>query len=283
MKSPALYTVVVPVFERAETVEAAVRSALDQDALCSEVVVVDDGSRDGTIGVLRGICDERLSVLARPHEGRCASRNAGAREGLGQWLVFLDSDDVLLPGALQAFESVRTQAARLMVAPTRQVSTDGAVSVRDVFWDSGAQLPWGLQAGGFAICRALFTEIGGYCTELDHSEHTEMALRLRRVAPVPEVVRLDRPTVEVRQRPDRYDPEVQYRSAVHLLAHVGAELAADPEARANQMAVAGEAARRLGKRWESLRYLAGSFVARPRWRTAARLLRSLSPMPVTRR
>lgn len=273
MRTSPGYTVVIPTFNRAGTIQTAVRSGLDQGLV--EVVVVDDGSTDDTVDVLEAIDDARLRVLARPHEGRCAARNTGAHEASCAWLVFLDSDDVLLPGALATFDAARTPDASLVVAPTRRVSPDGAASFGAVFWAEGAPLPWGLQAGGFAIHRSLFADLGGYCTELDHSEHTEMALRMRRLTPTPTVASASRPTVEVHERATRYDAAVQYRSATHLLEHVAEELEMDRRARALQLGVAGEAARRLGNRSEAIRYLTQAFRTMPGFRPGVRLVRAL--------
>src|SRR5215204_5610729 len=97
---PAL-TVVIPTYQRAATVERAVRSVLAQrDCLPFEVVVVDDGSTDETLDVLRGITDDRVRVLHQENAGRSAARNAGVAAARAPVVTFLDSDDEALPGWL---------------------------------------------------------------------------------------------------------------------------------------------------------------------------------------
>lgn len=102
MSLPPL-TVVIPTHDRADMIERAVKSAINQGYPFLEVIVVDDGSTDHTPQVLH-----RLSTVY-PHvrherlegpQGPGAARNAGARLARGQYLAFLDSDDEWLPGTL---------------------------------------------------------------------------------------------------------------------------------------------------------------------------------------
>jgi glycosyltransferase involved in cell wall biosynthesis len=96
-----LVTVVIPTYEREALVQEAIASVLAQGIEEIEIVVVDDGSRDGTIRALerRGGPIVPVSI---PHSGRAARvRNAGIRRARGVFVAFLDSDDVWLPGKLR--------------------------------------------------------------------------------------------------------------------------------------------------------------------------------------
>jgi glycosyltransferase involved in cell wall biosynthesis len=92
--------VIVPTFDRAHTIEASVRSLLIDDGVRTEVVVVDDGSRDDTIVRLERLGDPRVRVLAQPHGGIAAARNAGIAASASRYVAFHDSDDLALPGRL---------------------------------------------------------------------------------------------------------------------------------------------------------------------------------------
>ena len=95
-------SVVIPTWNRADTIEKAVRSALDQIVLPFEILVCDDGSTDGTEQIVKSIGDERVKWIPSPHSGRPAlPRNRGIRESKGEWLAFLDSDDAWLPDKLE--------------------------------------------------------------------------------------------------------------------------------------------------------------------------------------
>ncbi|MCM3904150.1 MAG: glycosyltransferase, partial [Pyrinomonadaceae bacterium] len=102
MKRPLL-SVVIPTWNRARLVCEAVASALDQRPGQVEVIVVDDGSTDNTAGMLARRFGARICVLHQPQRsGIGAARNTGARAANGELVAFLDSDDLWLPGKLDA-------------------------------------------------------------------------------------------------------------------------------------------------------------------------------------
>lgn len=98
-----LVSVVIPTFNRLATVTEAIDSALSQSHAAVEVIVVDDGSTDGTGEALRRRheTDPRVVVVSRPNGGVAAARNAGLREVRGEYVAFLDSDDAWLPWKLE--------------------------------------------------------------------------------------------------------------------------------------------------------------------------------------
>lgn len=93
-------SIVIPTFNAAGFVSAAAMSALGQHERSVEVVVVDDGSTDGTADVLRGL-PAGVRACTIPNGGVAAARNHGAALTSGEWLLFLDSDDVLMPWACE--------------------------------------------------------------------------------------------------------------------------------------------------------------------------------------
>jgi glycosyltransferase involved in cell wall biosynthesis len=86
-------SVVIPTYNRRALVEEAIRSALDQTAGAAEVVVIDDGSTDGTAEALRSFAGP-IRVLHQPNRGVASARNLGIREARGELIAFLDSDDL---------------------------------------------------------------------------------------------------------------------------------------------------------------------------------------------
>ncbi|MEX1046949.1 MAG: glycosyltransferase [Actinomycetota bacterium] len=94
-------SVVIPAFNEEEWVAVAIESALHQDPAPVEVIVVDDGSTDGTADVAAR--HEGVTVVAQHNQGLAGARNTGASRAKGESIMFLDADDELEPGALQAF------------------------------------------------------------------------------------------------------------------------------------------------------------------------------------
>jgi glycosyltransferase involved in cell wall biosynthesis len=107
--SSPLFSVVVPAFNSARTVAAAVASALSQTVSELEVVVVDDGSTDDTAEIVGRIEDPRVRLVSQPNRGLSAARNAGIARARGRYVALLDSDDLYMPNylalSLDALES----------------------------------------------------------------------------------------------------------------------------------------------------------------------------------
>ena len=97
-----LVTVLVPAYNAAATIEATLRSALDQTYSAVEVLVVDDGSTDETADVVRGVRDDRLRLIQQANQGVATARNRAICEARGTLLAPLDADDVWFPTKLAA-------------------------------------------------------------------------------------------------------------------------------------------------------------------------------------
>jgi GT2 family glycosyltransferase len=93
-------SVIIPTYNRARFLPRALRSALASGLESFEVLVVDDGSRDGTREVVAPFLD-RVRYIRRENGGLPAARNTGIAESRGRYLAFLDDDDEYIPGAHQ--------------------------------------------------------------------------------------------------------------------------------------------------------------------------------------
>lgn len=104
------FSVIMPLYNKAPHVEAAIRSALAQSWPPEEVIVIDDGSTDGGLEKVRAIRDDRLRILTRspPGPGGYAARNMGIREAKGDWVAFLDADDLWRDHHLEDLSSAIT-------------------------------------------------------------------------------------------------------------------------------------------------------------------------------
>lgn len=90
-----LVSVIIPTYNRAATIEASIRSVLEQSVQETEVIIVDDCSADNTEAVITGIRDERIRYVKNAmNMGAARSRNIGAAGAQGKYLAFNDSDDI---------------------------------------------------------------------------------------------------------------------------------------------------------------------------------------------
>ncbi|MBS0190579.1 MAG: glycosyltransferase family 2 protein [Phycisphaerales bacterium] len=95
-------TFVIPAFNAASTLGDAVRSVLDQAGADLELIVIDDGSTDGTSRVAGSFSDPRVALVRRANRGVAATRNLGLMMARGEFICFLDADDALEPDFARA-------------------------------------------------------------------------------------------------------------------------------------------------------------------------------------
>jgi glycosyltransferase involved in cell wall biosynthesis len=261
------FSVIIPTWNRERVLPIAVRSVLAQTIDDFELIVVDDGSTDRTHQVVDAFRDARIRYVALARSGVCAARNAGAEIARGTFLVFLDSDDELVPEALEKFaNSIAAHAWDVVVSGRVSVSPDR----RD--WRTLIPKRLGFLPGAFAIRSTLFAETGGYDVELRYGENTELQWRVRRLidegagtmglVPEPLVVRYTRAT-----RP--YDL-ARYEAATRILERQSGLLESDVagtlpprKRRATYQAIAAVNAAQLGRRREALRLVGSAIKSDP--------------------
>lgn len=94
-------TLVMPAYNSVGYIQTALDSALEQTHPPNELIVVDDGSQDGTAEFLQRRYGERVQVIRQSNAGPAAARNNGVRHAQGNWIAFLDADDSWLPEKLE--------------------------------------------------------------------------------------------------------------------------------------------------------------------------------------
>lgn len=99
------FSTIIPSFNRASLIAATLDSVLAQEFTDNEIIVVDDGSTDGTLDVLDSYTD-RIRVVQQPNAGPGAARNRGVEHASGKYIAFLDSDDLWFPWSLATYKAV---------------------------------------------------------------------------------------------------------------------------------------------------------------------------------
>lgn len=104
-----LISVVIPVFNGEKTIKETVESVLKQTFSDFELIVINDGSQDATEEVLLTIKDNRIQVYSYPNAGLAASRNRGIVHAIGEYIAFIDADDLWTSDKLEAqFNALKT-------------------------------------------------------------------------------------------------------------------------------------------------------------------------------
>lgn len=128
MRENELISVVIPCYNRRDRLLESVRSVLSQSYVELELIVVDDGSTDGTYELFEAEHDPRLRFLRyEENRGACFARNYGAQRARGEYLAFQDSDDIWLPEKLEKqLEHIRHSGADMVFCGINRVAPSGS-------------------------------------------------------------------------------------------------------------------------------------------------------------
>lgn len=174
-------SVVIPTYNYGQYVALAVRSVLAQTHKCDEIVVVDDGSTDDTGHRLKEF-GGAIRYIRKPNGGLSAARNTGIANSTGEWLAFLDADDLWEPRKIEAQLAVAAmgQDYALIAAESRnwasdRKSTNGELQELGV---SDFLMTAPIAPSSVLIRRDCFTKIGGFDESLRAVEDRDMWLRI---------------------------------------------------------------------------------------------------------
>lgn len=202
-ESNPLVSIIVPYYKQAAFIAESVRSAKTQGYPNIEIILVDDGSPDPVEPLLREI--GHLQIVRTENAGVSAARNTGFQRSAGEYLIFLDSDDVLMPGAIEAhLKAMRARpeaglsfgAIRIIDETGREIRPPHICRARkDYFRMLLEGNPIGCPAAAM-IRKQAFIDAGFFETSLRNAEDYDLYLRIARQKPL---VRLTQCVAEYRQ------------------------------------------------------------------------------------
>lgn len=177
----ALVTIGIPCYNSARWIKAAVESALAQDWPAKEIIVVDDGSTDGSREILKEFGDT-IRVFYAEHRGSNPARNQVLREAKGEWIQYLDADDLLLPGKISRQFSEAENGANCDVIYSPVIideNDERRTSTLDTSFDIYCQwIAWELpQTGGCLWRKEALEKIGGWNDAQPCCQEHELYLR----------------------------------------------------------------------------------------------------------
>lgn len=183
------FSIVIACYNQEGFVRQAVESALSQEHPSKEIIVVDDGSRDGTADVLNTFGASIILARLPINRGADAARNHGASLASGEYLVFLDGDDVLMPWTLQVYERlIAAESPKIILG--RRLNFQGEVPraaaedfpnridfVNYACWfQKNRTVIFG--ASSFVVYRQTFWDAGGWSPGVFHLDMTDLLLKL---------------------------------------------------------------------------------------------------------
>lgn len=183
------FSVIIPTFNRCDFVCEAVDSVLAQTEQDFELIVVDDGSSDGTGPILQERYGARLVLLEQANRGPSSARNLGGSQARGKYLAFLDSDDLWMPRTLAIYRAVIEGELNPTVVTSVPFETPLKPDMSfensserqsngfdDFFSSCDCYRSFG--AGLTVVDRRVFLGVGGYSTDLVNAEDLDFMLRV---------------------------------------------------------------------------------------------------------
>jgi glycosyltransferase involved in cell wall biosynthesis len=187
----------IPTYNRRAHTIRAIDSVLAQTMPVDEIIVVDDGSTDGTAEAISSQYGTRVVLLKQENAGVSAARNLGARAARGEWIGFLDSDDVWSPEKLtRQFDAIASMGSRELLACFTDCSFVGNSAMHlSAFQNAGLRStsvfgvledPAGyvlstrpvMFVQSLLIRRSLLMELGGFDESMVVSEDTDLLFRM---------------------------------------------------------------------------------------------------------
>ena len=185
-------SVVIPLYNKAAEIERTLRSVLSQSLLPREIIVVDDGSTDGSAEIVERIGDNRVTLIRQENRGVSAARNRAIATAKGRWVALLDGDDVWMEDYLKTVADMIARwpdcgayGVRVLIDDGKNQSassaptTDGIV---DFFAES--MKGYVLIASATTINRDVVLELGGFPEGMRMGEDQYLWTKIARKAPI---------------------------------------------------------------------------------------------------
>ncbi|QDT03496.1 GalNAc(5)-diNAcBac-PP-undecaprenol beta-1,3-glucosyltransferase [Rubripirellula lacrimiformis] len=185
--NPAI-SIVTPTYNREKLLARTLDSVFNQEFRDFEVIIVDDGSSDGTIDCARSYGDA-VTVLERNHLGCAAARNAGTQIATGQYLFFLDSDDILFPWSLDTFmQAAQRYEPTIIAGDLRYFSDESELNEVHIqplhmsnyknYFEGSLQCGFYFGTGVCMIKSSAFRDSGGFLEKDIAATDSDMLFRL---------------------------------------------------------------------------------------------------------
>lgn len=189
------FSVVIPLYNRADLIGTTLKSVLAQEFEDYEVIVVDDGSTDNSVAVVKDYIERfagRLRISTQANQGPGAARNKGIYEAQGNYIAFLDSDDLWFPWTLQTYVQALQEShlpsllsGRLVefsqIDLLEAVKNTKRETLQSQFFDDyfASYIHQVLLGAGMAVMRRdVAQSSGGFTTLQINAEDHDLALRL---------------------------------------------------------------------------------------------------------
>ena len=182
------FSVIIPLFNKAEYVERTLNSVLLQSFDDFEVIIVNDGSTDNSLKIAESFTDDRIVIYSKDNKGVSTARNYGVTKATSNYIAFLDADDLWKPNHLDALHNlivdmpscalycmgyIKQKSEKSKIRAQFGTIADGYKGVVSGYFKNS--LPFTIAGmGAVAINKAKFIEVGGFTEGVTHGEDIEL-------------------------------------------------------------------------------------------------------------
>lgn len=182
------FSVIIPLFNKAEYVERTLNSVLLQSFDDFEVIIVNDGSTDNSLKIAESFTDDRIVIYSKDNKGVSTARNYGVTKATSNYIAFLDADDIWKPNHLDALHNlivdmpscalycmgyIKQKSEKSKIRAQFGTIADGYKGVVRAYFKNS--LPFTIAGmGAVAINKAKFIEVGGFTEGVTHGEDIEL-------------------------------------------------------------------------------------------------------------
>lgn len=187
-----MISVVIPVYNKQEHIKATLESVLSQNYTDFEIIIVNDGSTDGSMDIVSTFKDKRIKIINKKNEGVSTARNLGIESSKGNFIAFLDADDIWYPNHLEELKNLfenfpdcglyctsyeTSYYDKKIVKPKFLGIDDSFVGIVPDYFASSSidSVAW---TSAVAIPRLIFEKHGYFNTQLKSGQDTEMWVRI---------------------------------------------------------------------------------------------------------
>ena len=184
------FSVIIPLYNKQNFIQNTIKSVLNQTFTCFELIIVDDSSTDGSLEIVSKFIDVRIKFFSKKNEGVAVARNYGIEKSIGDYICFLDADDIWKDDFLKTinFYSVKFQELKVFSC-AKEIETNNAIFIPNysikktdkfeiVNFFKASHKECVLWTSSVAINRSVFQNVGIFDAKVNKGEDTELWIRI---------------------------------------------------------------------------------------------------------
>ena len=189
---PRIFSIIIPIHNKESHIENTLKSVLSQTFEDFEVIIVNDGSTDSSMDIVSAYKDKRIQIINKKNEGVSTARNLGIKKAKGDFIAFLDADDIWYPNHLEDLKNLierfpncslyctayETSYYGKKIVKPKFLGIDGFfVGILPNYFESSLidSIAW---TSAVAIPKAIFEKLGYFNTDLRSGQDTEFWIRI---------------------------------------------------------------------------------------------------------